>query len=126
MHPLLQNSLPQLHTRYTIAYILKNIVPHSSLAYTSQDVAQEPTNLLPQYPHLRPADVAIKLANQQHTHLLIDVTCIPMATQKQRDPNPQTVTLHHERHENAKFRQPNDKQPQHILQNILDRQFLLL
>jgi hypothetical protein len=113
-------------TRDTLAYVLSHIVPHSSLAYTSNDVAREPTNLLPRYPNLRPADVAIKLANQQHTHLLIDVTCISMPTQKQRDPNPLTVTLHHERHENSKFRRPNDKQPQQILQNILDRQFLLL
>jgi hypothetical protein len=117
-----------MHNRHrdTLYYILQKILPFTEMVYTKDDIAREPSSLLPQFPNIRPADVAIKLTNHHHSHLLIDVTCIPLPHNVSYDPNPLSVIQHHEVFENTKFRRPNDKHSSQVLQSMLDKHYLLL
>jgi hypothetical protein len=62
--------------------IVSRLGPYAQLAAVSTDVAIEPTSLLPRFPMLRPADVALRLlprsrSTTSHT-ILVDVTAIRM------------------------------------------------
>jgi hypothetical protein len=61
--------------------MLSHIAPLAQLASTSADIACEPSSLVPQFPSIRPADVAIRLLPgalpEPVSHLLVDFTIIP-------------------------------------------------
>ena len=69
---------PHNRIRDSLYLALKHTVPFTDIAYEPTDVAREPTGLLPQQPTFRPANVAIHMREQQHSHLLIEITCIPV------------------------------------------------
>jgi hypothetical protein len=102
-----------LHNRVRDIFfqVLKNLAPLADLTCSKADVAREPPGLLPDYPTLRPADVALRLipgAVPGHiTHLLLDFTSIPMPSSTPSaasdDPFLSSVVKHHEVYENGKF-----------------------
>jgi hypothetical protein len=102
-----------LHNRIrdTFFQVFKSLAPLADLTISKADVALEPTGLLPAYPTLRPADVALRLipgAVPGHiSHLLFDVTSIPMPSSTPSaaidDPFLASVVKHHEVYENGKF-----------------------
>ena len=103
-------SKSNLHNRIrdTLFFILSRVAPYAGFATTSSDLALEPSSLLPAYPDLRPADVALRLppgtTPTSSSMLLIDLTCIPMPSLLLDNPQtPFSVVEHHEAYENRKF-----------------------
>jgi hypothetical protein len=73
--------------RDAVLYIFRTLGPLSGWTVHDYDVACEPTQLLPNYPGHRPADVGITLQPQAspahaapHTYMAIDVTITPPPT----------------------------------------------
>ena len=113
--------------RDSLFAVLQQTLPFTQLARSDCDIAREPTGLLPQQPNTRPADVAVRLAEQDHSHLCLDVTCISMATKVPSDPPALAVDRHHERHENAKFRRNGSVDAARLqLQAMLRRKLLFV
>ena len=103
-------SKSNLHNRLrdTLFFILSRTAPYAGFATSSSDLALEPSSLLPAYPDIRPADVAIRLppgtTPSSSPMLLIDLTCIPMPSPLLNNPQtPISVVEHHEAYENRKF-----------------------
>jgi len=117
-----------MHNRHrdTLYYIFQKNLPFTKLVYTKDDIPREPSSLLPQFPNIHPADVANKLNNHHHSHLLLDVTCIPLPHHVPYDLNPLFVIQHHEVFENTKFHLPNNKHASQVLQSMLDKHYLFL
>ena len=103
-------SKSNLHNRLrdTLFFILSRTAPYAGFATSSSDLVLEPSSLLPAYPDIRPADVAIRLppgtTPSSSPMLLIDLTCIPMPSPLLNNPQtPISVVEHHEAYENRKF-----------------------
>ena len=103
-------SKSNLHNRLrdTLFFILSRTAPYAGFITTPSDLAMEPSSLLPPYPDIRPADVAMRIppgtTPTSSPMILIDLTCIPMPSLLLD--NPQTsisVVEHHEAYENRKF-----------------------
>ena len=103
-------SKSNLHNRIrdTLFFILSRTAPYAGFVTTASDLAMEPSSLLPAYPDIRPADVAMRIppgtTPTSSSMLLIDLTCIPMPSLLLNNPQtPISVAEHHEAYENRKF-----------------------
>lgn len=101
-----------LHNRIrdTFFLVFRNILPYTAITTSEHDTICEPTSLLPEFPSLRPADVAVHVQPGSLpialSLLLFDFTSIPMLTSPTPvtcDPSLHHVTNHHEYYENLKF-----------------------
>jgi hypothetical protein len=78
-----RSSKTNLHNRVPDSWylMLSHIASLAQLASTSTDIACEPSGLVPQFPSIRPAAVAIRLLPgalpEPVSHLLLDFTIIP-------------------------------------------------
>ncbi len=100
--------------RDSVYLVMNHLAPYAHLVSSEADVALEPSGLLLPYPNCRPADVLLRLlpgAIPQASHLLIDVTTIPMpmaaiaTTGNFPDlSTPLSVSKVHQKYENEKFR----------------------
>jgi hypothetical protein len=75
--------------RNTLYTILSTTAPIAGTTHSKFDVLIEPTNLLPEYPLRRPADIALRLKTPtatQSTTLAIDVTITPVPTNFRSQP----------------------------------------
>jgi len=108
-----KHSKSALHNRIRDAffYVLRHLAPYANMVTADVDVACEPTSLLPTFPTIRPADVALRLVPGTFpfsvSHLLLDFTSTPMPSSTppaaSSDPYLSLVTEHHEVYENGKF-----------------------
>ena len=96
------------HIWDTLFFVLSRVAPYAGFATTSSKLALEPPSLLPAYPDLHPADVALQLppgtTSTSSSMLLIGLTCIPMPSLLLDNPQtPFSVVEHHKAYENHKF-----------------------
>ena len=119
--------------------MLSPIAPLAQLASTSADIACEASGLVPQFPTIRPADVAIRLLPgalpEPVSHLLLDFTIIstPPSTLHPTlaaldDPFLTSVVQHHEHGENQKFlgRHSANRPPDAVTAAILHQRYCLV
>jgi hypothetical protein len=100
----IKHAKTSMHNRIqdSLFLVLRNICPYAALTQIRHDTAREPSGMLPNFPFLRPADIAVKLADDSHDFLLLDVTTIPFPSQISRIPS-LSLASHHEVYENRKF-----------------------
>jgi hypothetical protein len=126
-----------MHNRLRDSFylILSHLAPYAKYTTTTADVALEPTGLIPSFPTLRPADVALRLIpgsiHAPLSHLLLDVTIIPMPSFKPTLTNDSyllPVIRHHEYFENRKFvgRHRLKSTRDTVLQELLSQNYGLL
>ena len=105
--------------RDTLALILQQTATAAGLASCEAAVATEPTSILPQFPTLRPADVALHVppgTRCPYNTILFDVTHTSLVN-IWSDPNtPNPVVYQHEISENRKFHGKTTEVAQAILQ----------
>ena len=114
--------------RDTVYALLRWLLPLAEVVYDTNDVSLEASHVLPDFPNLRPADVAVLLANHTHQKLLLDINVTHMPQVSLRDTKlTPPVVQHHEVNENKKYRR-GESAPRatRILQSILAHQLLLL
>ena len=133
-----KNHKTQLHDRVrdSLYVVLSHLSTYAHLSATDASVVLEPSGLLPQYPTLRPADIAVRpnpgILKSHTTCLLFDVTAIQMPSSSSRsvssDPKLSIVVRAHEKAENDKFvgRSHNNQLPGQITQAILDKHYTLI
>jgi hypothetical protein len=87
--------------RNTLHTILSTIGPIAGLIHSKFDTLMEPTNLIPQHPLRRPADIALRLKSPTAalaTTLAIDVTITPVPAHLRSQPTPSQPSNLHEAH----------------------------
>jgi hypothetical protein len=87
--------------RNTLHTILSTLAPIAGLIHSKFDTLMEPTNLLPQHPLRRPADIALRLKSPTAalaTTLAIDVTITPVPAHLRSQPTPSQPSNLHEAH----------------------------
>jgi hypothetical protein len=136
-----RSSKTNLHNRLRDSWflVLSHTAPLAQLASTSADIACEPSGLVPQFPSIRPADVAIRLIPgalpEPVSHLLLDFTVIPTPPSiihptlaALDDPFLTSVVQHHEHGENKKFVGSNcaNRPPDAVTTAILHQRYCLV
>jgi hypothetical protein len=124
----IRHAKTSMHNRIrdSLFLVLRNISPYAALTQSRHDTAREPSGMLPNFPSLRPADIAVKLADDSHDFLLLDVTMIPFPSPIDRIPS-LSLAAHHEEYENHKFcrREPKAEAISIMTDMQLNRQQLL-
>jgi hypothetical protein len=135
-------SKTNLHNRIrdSMFLVLSHLAPLAHIASTSADVSCETSGLVPAFPTIRPADVAIRLIpgalSQPISHLLLDVTILPTPPTSSLypplavsdDPFLTSVVQHHELGENKKFlgRPHRTRSPDAVTAAILHQRYCLV
>ena len=87
--------------RNTLHTILATVGPIAGIIHSKFDTLMEPTNLIPQFPLRRPADIALRLKSPTaalSTTLAIDVTITPVPAHLRSQPTPSQPSNLHEAH----------------------------
>jgi hypothetical protein len=87
--------------RNTLHTIIATLGPLAGTIHSKFDTLMEPTNLLPQFPLRRPADIALRLKSptaSKSSTLAIDVTIAPVPAHLRSQPTPSQPSNLHEAH----------------------------